>query len=378
MKRIVSVILAVGMMLCWMPPLCSTASTEVSAQACILMEAATGEILYEKQAYEKRPMASTTKIMTVLLTIESGDLDAEFVVDSDAIRVEGSSMGLQEQDIVTKRALCYGMLLPSGNDAANAAAVAVAGSIPAFVERMNQRAAEIGMTRTCFVTPSGLDGEGHGASAYDMALLTRVALQNETFREICCRPSALVTFGNPPYERTLYNSNKLLGMCEGVIGVKTGFTDEAGRCLVSACERDGITLICVTLHASDDWNDHIRLYDEGFSMVEAVTLDFPPILSQTLVGGECGRIALRPSETVTVGAAAGEIGTITCRVLLPPFAYAPVKKGDALGVLEFYQGTIRIAAVPLCAAEDAAVRQQEQPSGDMFTRFRSWLDQKWK
>lgn len=378
MRRIVSVILAVSMMLCWMPPVCSTASAEVSAQACILIEAATGRVLYEKQAYEKRPMASTTKIMAVLLTIESGDLDTEFVVDSDAIRVEGSSMGLQENDIVTKRALCYGMLLPSGNDAANAAAVAVAGSIPAFVERMNQRAAEIGMTRTCFVTPSGLDGEGHGASAYDMALLTRVALQNEVFREICCRPSALVTFGNPPYERTLYNSNKLLGMYEGVIGVKTGFTDEAGRCLVSACERDGVTLICVTLHAPDDWNDHMKLYDSCFSMVEAVDLEFPPILSQVLVGGEHERIALRPSETVTVGAEAGGIGTITCRVLLPPFAYAPVEAGDQLGVLEFYQDAICIAAVPLCAVENAAVKQQEQPSGNPFTRFRSWLDQKWK
>ena len=233
-------------------------------------------------------MASTTKIMTTLLTIESGNLDTEFMVDSQAIHVEGSSMGLQENDIVTKRALCYGMLLPSGNDAANASAVAVAGSIPAFAELMNRRAAEIGMTRTCFVTPSGLEGTGHGASAADMALLTREALRNETFREICCQASARVKFGNPPYQRTLYNSNKLLRMYDGVIGVKTGFTDEAGRCLVSACERNGVTLICVTLNDRDDWNDHMHLYDYGFTQVSPVTLEIPEV-TQKLVGRHTGQ-----------------------------------------------------------------------------------------
>ena len=178
---------------------------DISARAYALVSADTGELICGENCNEKLPMASTTKIMTTLLTIESGNLDEEFIVDSQAIHVEGSSMGLQEHDIVTKRALCYGMLLPSGNDAANASAVAVAGSIPAFAEMMNQKAKEIGMTRTCFVTPSGLEGIGHGASAHDMALLTRTALQNETFREICCQKSAVVKFGNPPYQRTLYN-----------------------------------------------------------------------------------------------------------------------------------------------------------------------------
>ena len=179
------------------------AASEVSAQAAILMEYRTFEVLYEKNAYEKRSMASTTKIMTTLLTLESGDLDKPFQVDSDAIHVEGSSMGLREGDIVTKRALCYGMMLPSGNDAANASAVAVAGSIPAFAKRMNARAAQIGMTRTCFVTPSGLEGEGHGASAYDMALLTREALENPDFRAICGAQSVRLKFGYPPYSRII-------------------------------------------------------------------------------------------------------------------------------------------------------------------------------
>ena len=212
----------------------------VSAESCILMEAVTGEVLYEKAADQQRPMASTTKIMTTLLCLESGDLDTPFPVDNDAIHVEGSSMGLVDGDIVTKQALCYGMLLPSGNDAAGATAVKLAGSYAAFAEQMNRKAQELGMTQSHFVTPSGLHDAEHYSTARDMALLTAAALQNETFREICGQASAKVCFGNPPYERWLTNSNKLLTMDETVIGVKTGFTDEAGRCLVSASVRNGI------------------------------------------------------------------------------------------------------------------------------------------
>ncbi len=371
MKRITGVFLAVCMVFCGICPH-PVHAAEVSAKACVLIEAATGRILFEKHAQEKLPMASTTKIMTTLLTIESGDLDTEFMVDSEAIHVEGSSMGLQEHDLVTKRDLCYGMLLPSGNDAANAAAVAVAGDIPAFLALMNARAAEIGMTRTCFSTPSGLDGEGHGASAYDMALLARTALQNPVFREICSQPSASVNFGNPPYQRTLYNTNKLLGMYEGVVGVKTGFTDEAGRCLVSACERDGVMLICVTLNAPDDWNDHRKLYDFGFSGVERTELAVPEEISIPIAGSAAERVLLRPGETVTIGAWQGDCSAVHTRVLKAPFAYAPVKKGDALGTLEYYYEDTCIAAVPLLAAEDAEILQAPDPE-NVFLRFWKWL-----
>ncbi len=367
MKRITGTALALCLFFAGLP-VKTVHAAEVSAKACILMEASTGRVLYEKQAYEKLPMASTTKIMTTLLTIESGDLDAEFIVDSGAIHVEGSSMGLQEGDLVSRRDLCYGMLLPSGNDAANAAAVSVAGSIPAFVERMNERAAEIGMTRTCFATPSGLDGEGHGASAYDMALLTREAMQEPVFREICSQSSARVNFGNPPYDRTLYNSNKLLTMYEGVIGVKTGFTDDAGRCLVSACERDGVTLLCVTLNASDDWNDHKKLYDHGFASVECRELEAPADLTQTVVGSETPVILLKPSEAVTIGAWEGDASGVHTRVLKAPFAYAPIAEGQELGTLEYYYEDRLIASVPLCAAEAASALPAPEPENS-FVRF---------
>ncbi|MDE5755066.1 MAG: D-alanyl-D-alanine carboxypeptidase [Oscillospiraceae bacterium] len=345
-----------------------------SAKACILIEAATGRILFEQNAQEKLPMASTTKIMTTLLTIESGDLDTEFQVDNQAIHVEGSSMGLQENDIVTKRALCYGMLLPSGNDAANASAVAVAGSIPEFAKLMNERAKEIGMTRTCFVTPSGLEGTGHGSSAYDMALLTREALQNDLFREICSQAQATVNFGNPPYARTLYNSNKLLRMYDGVIGVKTGFTDEAGRCLVSACERDNMILICVTLNDRDDWNDHMKLYDYGFSQIHPVELQVPEI-EQELVGSTRKSIPLKIQDPVVIGAVGQDFTDITGKILLSPFAYAPVADGDMLGELEYYYQDRKICSVPLLADGSAEVSELPEQSWieKFFAGFRNFL-----
>lgn len=344
-------------------------AVEVSARACILMEADSGRVLYEQHAREQLPMASTTKIMTTLLCIESGNLDAEFAVDNAAIHVEGSSMGLCENDIVTKYALCCGMLLPSGNDAANAAAAAVAGSIPAFVERMNERAAQIGMQDTHFVTPSGLDGDGHGASAYDMALLTREAMRNPVFREICAKKSACVNFGNPPYARTLYNTNKLLGMYEGVIGVKTGFTDAAGRCLVSACERDGVTLYCVTLHAPNDWQDHQKLYDYGFAHVRNTALPIPEGISQKVVGSQAQEIPLVPQEEISIGAWEGDVSAVTYTIRKAPFAYAPIRVGDALGELVYYYENVCIGTVPLCAAQDAQEIEERA--------FRSPLQQLW-
>lgn len=371
MKRCIGILLGILVFLGMHPVIEVYAAPEISAQAAILMEAGTFEVLYEKNAYEKRPMASTTKIMTTLLTLESGDLDTPFTVDSDAIRVEGSSMGLQEGDIVTRRALCWGMMLPSGNDAANAAAVSVAGSIPAFAALMNERAAEIGMTRTCFVTPSGLEGEGHGASAFDMALLTREALQNETFREICGQKSARLCFGDPPYERTLQNSNKLLGMYEGVIGVKTGFTDEAGRCLVSACERGGVTLICVTLHAADDWNDHMRLYDLGFSQVSAAAFPVPEELSIPVAGGVTEAVPLCVASPVTAGCRGGSLPEIEMRIIRAPFAYAPVQEGETLGTLEYWRDGRRLAQVSLTAGE--SVPAAAEPERGFWRRLKAWL-----
>ena len=344
---------------------------QVSARAAVVISADTGEIVHGVNASEKLPMASTTKIMTTLLCLESGGLYEEFTVDSDAIKVEGSSMGLQEGDTVTKYALCCGMLLPSGNDAANAAAVRIAGSIEAFAEMMNERARQMGLSRTYFVTPSGLEGEGHGSSAADMALLAREALRNDIFRSICSQSSMKVKFGSPPYDRWLRNTNKLLGMYDGVYGVKTGFTDEAGRCLVSACEREGKDLICVTLSDSNDWNDHMALYDSSFENVRLAEICLPQDISADIVGGNAERLRIVPEkDTVSVTTLAGSEEDFTFTVMSSPFLYAPVNEGDKVGSLSVSFLGREVERVDLFAAENVSAKAVKPRSKSLFEKIK--------
>ena len=331
----------------------------VSAVSAVLINADTGGVIFEKNADERRAVASTTKIMTALLTLEAGQPDRRFTVDSMAIRVEGTSMGLREGDIVTRRALCYGMLLPSGNDAANAAAVDISGSLSAFADKMNEKAAQLGMNDSHFVTPSGLDAPEHYSTARDMAKLTRAALENEDFRAICGLTSATLEFGNPPYSRTLYNSNKLLKQYDGCIGVKTGFTDNARRCLVSAAERDGVTLIAVTLNAPDDWNDHKKLLDYGFSLVKPQEISLESV-SVDIVGGTAQKVCAVPDGSVTVGLTASESGGIMTEYRVPTFIYAEVSAGDCIGYVEIYYKEELLRSIPLLAETDCPRETAQQ------------------
>lgn len=340
---------------------------DLSAVSAVLIEAETGTVLYQKNAGERRAMASTTKIMTALLTIEAGDLDREFTVDPLAIRVEGTSMGLQEGDRVSRRDLLYGILLPSGNDAANAAAVSVSGSIPEFVKLMNSKAQELGLSDTHFVTPSGLDADGHYTTALDLARLTAYAMKEETFREIVACRSAEVEFGNPPYKRTLYNSNKMLARYDGAIGVKTGFTDNARRCLVSAAERDGVTLIAVTLNAGDDWNDHTKMLDYGFTQVKAYPLELGCDTRVSVAG--TGKSVGVYSHEETLALTPQQRTRITRRVMLPAFVYGTVDKGDKLGEIQFFLDGELVKTCPLYADSTVTVPKEEL---SLFRRILEW------
>ncbi len=333
-----------------------------SAKAAIVFDPRTGEILYAHDEHERLPMASTTKIMSALIALESGGLDEPFTVDSRAIRVEGSSMGLTEGDCVTMRALVCGMLLPSGNDAANAAAVRVAGSTEDFVRLMNGRAEQMGLHDTHFVTPSGLDDDTdeHYSSAYDMAVLTAYALDNADFSQICSQKYIKVNFGNPPQDRWLTNTNRLLDSCEGVIGVKTGFTDKARRCLVSACERDGARLICVTLNDPDDWKDHSALYDKCFAKMRLTHMEG---------SGHEYEIAAAGGEKPVITAVAAPLDLmlpetaadkITAKVRLKHFVFAPVESGEQVGCIAYYLGEKLICELPIRAAEGTALRKAEK------------------
>ncbi len=371
MKRFIAVSAVVGCILSVDIQAVYAEDIEVSAKAAVVISADTGEIVYSKNSGEKLPMASTTKIMSALLCLESGDLYEPFTVDSDAIRVEGSSMGLQEGDTVTKYALACGMLLPSGNDGANAAAVKIAGSLEGFAELMNDRAQKLGLKKTYFVTPSGLEGEGHGSSAEDMAILAAEALKNDLFREICSSQTMKLEYGNPPYTRWLKNTNKLLSMYDGTYGVKTGFTDEAGRCLVSACEREGKRLICVTLNAPDDWNDHMKLYDNCFKKVKTQELCIPCEMYVNLAGSQKDVLPVTVGEELadfTVYNA--DTADFTYTVAAPPFVYAPVKAGDLAAELIISDNNRELKRIPLYAAEDAEYKNSEsKPEKSGFEKF---------
>ena len=340
---------------------------DISAKSAVLIEASTGQVIWGKGENTRLPMASTTKIMSVILTLESGDLDTEFTVDCNAVHTEGSSMGLREGDIVSKRDLCIGMLLPSGNDAANCAAVRVGGSFEGFAELMNAKASRLGMTSTHFVTPSGLHDDNHYSTAKDMAMLTSYALKNPDFREICSQKTMKLSFGNPPFDRWLTNTNKLLSKYEGCIGVKTGFTDEAGRCLVSAAEKNGVTLICVTLNAPDDWNDHTKLYDYGFSVTESCDMGAVSYECASF-GGDVEKITLVTKRNVTLPKIFGKCPEVTYSAAVPQRVYAPVFEGEQLGVLTVKCGGRVIDRIPLISADTLTVKVGEGYKPDIIAR----------
>ena len=231
---------------------------EVSATAAVLMDADMGQVLYEKNGDRQMLIASTTKIMTALVVLEHAAPDDVITVTPDHM-AEGSSMYLKAGETVRVEELLYGLLLCSGNDAA-LALTECAGGLTPFVALMNEKAAALGMARTSFANPNGLDADGHYSTARDMAVLAAAAVENPAFRRICSSRS--VTIG----QRTMENHNRLLRQVEGCVGLKTGYTQAAGRTLVSCTEREGCRLVAVTLQDGNDWADHAALYDYGFRL----------------------------------------------------------------------------------------------------------------
>ena len=250
----------------------SSAQMYVSAQSAILMEKDSGRVIFEKDAHTQRKIASITKIMTAILAIESGKLDKTVTVSNNAIRAEGSSIYLEVGEKIKVEDLVYGLMLRSGNDAAVAIAETVDGSLDGFVYLMNQKAEEIGMKYTHFANPHGLDDhEDHYSTAYDMAMLTRYAMKNDTYKKIAGTESYRSESSNNKWDRVWKNKNKLLtSLYEYSTGGKTGYTKRAKRTLVSTAEKDGVAYIAVTLNDPDDWDDHINMFESAFKQYKMV------------------------------------------------------------------------------------------------------------
>ncbi len=278
-------------------PSFAASNVTVSAKSALLLECSSGSVLFEKNADERLPMASTTKIMTALVAIEKCPLDRIVTATSVSCGVEGSSIYMREGEKFTMEELLYALLLASANDAACLIAEEVAGDIPSFAEMMNSKAAELGLSDTHFSNPHGLDAEDHYTSAYDLARLASAALSSPVFRTIVS--TYRKNIGSGENTRHLLNHNRLLKMYDDALGVKTGYTRSSGRCLVSAAERDGVMLVAVTLSDPDDWRDHTLLLDHGFDAVR--TLLSPPKEAYRKISAVSAGIALSSGAQTATG-----------------------------------------------------------------------------
>lgn len=365
LKRLIAVLLTAALL---MPA--AYAKTigppELSAASAILVDGESGRVLFEKNAREKRSIASITKLMTALVAVETAKtLDEEVLIKPEWTGIEGSSIYLRPGEKISLKTLLYGLLLQSGNDAAVSIAGHCAGDVDAFVKLMNAKAAELGMEQTCFANPNGLSEDGHYSTAYDMARLGRACLENEILAGIMATKS--ITVGT----RTFTNHNKLLWRYDGCTGMKTGYTEKAGRTLVSSAEINGQTLIAVTLNAPDDWDDHTKLFDYGFEVYsESLLCSAGKIIQRIPVyGGLTSFIPAVTADEVCYPLAEGE--HVTAKITLPDFLEAPIMRGDSLGKLSFYVSGNLIAETNLLAGEGAR-RDVTQPRG-IFEKIKDWL-----
>lgn len=343
----------------------ASAPPEVSAQCAFVMEIG-GTVLYEKNADTRMSPASTTKIMTALTVMKACDtLDSPVKIPAEAVGVEGSSIYLYENEELTLRQLLYAMLMESANDAATAIACFSAGDVSAFAEQMNETAQALSLTDTHFMNPHGLYHEEHYTTARELAKITCEALQLEDFRKMVSTYKMEIPLKGNEGVRLLVNHNRLLKSLNGCIGVKTGYTKKSGRCLVSAVERDGCTLICVTLNAPDDWNDHTALTAWGFDQVEHVVLSevgeqytvLPVVGGKTDAADGSAMAAVRNEEALSA-TLLKKGQNIRKTIILPHFLYAPVQAGDIVGHVIYYNNDVEIGRLTLYACESVDVYQK--------------------
>lgn len=362
MKRFFSTLFA----LCLLCPACLAAEApSVSAASAILVDAGSGRVLYAQDIHTRRLIASTTKLMTALVAVESTpDLNTKIQIKPE-YQAEGSSMYLRVGEELTLKELLYGLLLASGNDAALAIAGGCAGTVETFVDWMNQRAENLGMKDTHFANPNGLDDEAHYSTAYDMALLAQEVSRNEALMSLVSTRSAFVA------GRSLTNHNKLLWRYEGCVGMKTGYTDAAGRTLVSCAKKGTQTLLCVTLKDRDDWQDHAALFDYGFNTYPTHLLARKDKVFRSLpvTGSLLPQVEVVTASDVTYPLAEGE--RVRVKIMLPEMVRAPVAKGAIAGKLTFLIGEETVGETYLLYGADMPENVPEPAT--LFQRMKRFL-----
>lgn len=353
MKKLLGLLIIICCLLVFLSP--AAAALEIEATSAILIDAASGRVLFEQDAHRRLPMASVTKILTALIVLEHfGDLRQTFTLPEDFVNVGESTILLEAGETQTIEDLLYALLLRSANDAAQALAIATAGSETAFVEMMNQRCAELGLTESNWTNPHGLHHDAHLSSAYDIAYITRAALKIPKFNDIISTASHTVPWADNEYDRVVANHNKLLTQYAGADGVKTGYTSKAGNCLVGSATRDGLRLIGVILSSEDTYGQMAALLDYGFDHYE---------MRQVVSFGEIAtRIPVIDGKGDSVNALYG--GNV--RVLVeknisyqgepvfevPEALQTPVDSNVAVGAAIFDDGTGHSTRVELYPADD--------------------------
>ncbi len=367
MKKLILPVLC--LLLClYSPTICVSA---ISAQYACVMDAQTGKILYEKNGNETHSMASTTKIMTALLALENAAFNDIVTVSQNAAGTEGSSIYLSAGEKISMETLLYGLMLESGNDAAIAIAEHIGGSVEKFADMMTERAKKAGAAKTAFQNPNGLDAAGHYTTAIDLARITREALFNSHFTEIASTKHKNYPATETSKGRSFANHNKLLSTYNGCIGVKTGFTKKTGRCLVSAATRNHTTLICVTLNAPNDWNDHVELLDQGFSSVTARPLVIKDMVLKSIPikNGSSKTLDLLAAEDFFLTFEGKEgLSKVHLAYKLPANIEAPISAGTPIGELAIHYDGKLLGKINLIAAVDIDYQEPKEP--DFMENFR--------
>ncbi len=361
MKKLLIFVITAAILLGRFAILCHAENhPSLSAHSAILIDFDSGQVLYEKNAHQRLGMASTTKIITALTVLSLASPEETVTVTAEAVGIEGSSVYLSLGERLTVEQLLYALLLASANDAAVALAVHCSGSVDKFADQMNKIAAELGLEDTHLTNPHGLYDENHYTTAYELSIICREAMKNDLLSKIFATYKATIPFCGEPDKRLVVNHNKLLKRYDGAIGVKTGFTKKTGRCLVSAARREGLTLICVTLNAPDDWRDHTSLLDYGFKnyrrcvIAEAgeYSVDMPT------VGGETDSVTLTNSSPLVLTL---PIGVTNAEYLVEAhqrFLYAPVCEGESVATLTVSHGE-QAAVSPLVVTEGVEKAEQK-------------------
>ena len=349
-------------------------SPDISAKAAIVIDQDTGRILFEKNINKKLPMASTTKIMTLLLAIEKGNLKDIVTVSQKACSVGGSSIWLSPGEKIDLESLLYGLMLNSGNDAAVAIAEHIGGNLDNFIKMMNEKAKQIGALNTNFVTPSGLDIgiDNHYTTAYDLALITKYAFQYPLFSKIVSTKEKTIPWEGKEWNRYLRNKNKLLWIYEGADGVKTGYTNKAGRCLVSSATRNGYRFIAVVLNSNPMWEDSMKILDYCFSNYKPYEVlkkeEFIKIIP--VRNGKQDNVEIVTLNGCTVPIKNEEINDIHIDVSLPEYVTAPINENEIVGKITIKIGDKKICEVP-CKVNNKV--EAKDYNFNFLKILRSWI-----